>query len=344
MSTTLTLLTTPYPDVCFSSLVGIRGTCEPRQGPPTFWVDDIPGIDLARLAQVATQDAPSGAKLGAKLLESAARYLAADVENLYDGKFKVQASLVAGCSTCAYMGSALAGTELGTRVENLSGSAYGVLLIDKLSAQVQQTGTFHVVLDDGSDDNVQVIEWPFQAGERVDFINVGYKTRAKLVRIYLEESGVPLPQLRCPRSGSNCGCTGKPATVETLVYGGTNNGANSQQAYGFVPCASVLCDAADLLCALAKGTPRTMGLALLAKFAELYYSEVPLSTRINRVVSNSTEDKQDEAKRYAKLYADRLNGSRSVRGVKDVVFDTLKTVSDVCVACDTPVRTQWATG
>lgn len=344
MSTQLNLLTTPYPEVCFSSLVGIRGTCEPKMGAPTFWVDDIPGIDLTRLAQVATADAPTGAMLAAKLLQSAARFLATDVETIYDGKFRIEANLVNGCSACSYRTSAVSGTELGTRVENLTGSNYSALLIDKLSAQVNATGTFHMVIDDGSLDNVRSIEYDFISGERIDFVNLGYKTRAKKVRIYLDEPNIPLPQLSCPNSGKNCGCSGKAAAIETLVYGGTNNGANSQQAYGFLPCAAIICDGADLLCAMAKVAPRIMGMALLAKFAELYYTEVPLSTRINRVVSNSTEDKVDEAKKYQKMYTDRLGGSRSARGVKDLVFDTLKSLRDVCVVCDTLIGTQWATG
>lgn len=340
----LTLLQTPYPEVCFSSLVGIRGTCEPKMAAPAFWVDDIPGIDLSRLAQVANADAPTGAQLGAKLLQSAARYLAADVETIYDGKFRIEANLVNGCSACRYMGSAVAGNELGTRVENLAGSNYSSLLIDKLSAQVNATGTFHVVLDDGSADNVRSIEYSFVSGERIDFVNLGYKTRAKKVRIYLDEPGIPLPQLSCPSTGKNCGCSGKAAVVETLVYGGTNNGANSQQAYGFLPCAAIVCDGADLLCAMAKVAPRTMAMALLAKFAELYYTEIPFSTRINRVVSNSTEDKVEESARYRKMYASRLSGDRSTRGVKDVVFDSLKDLRDACVVCDTMIGTQWATG
>lgn len=344
MSTELTLLQTPYPDVCFSSLVGIRGTCEPKSATPAFWVDDIPGIDLSRLAQVANADAPTGALLGAKLLHTAARFLAADVETIYDGKFRIEASLVNGCSNCRYMTSMVAGPELGTRVENLAGSNYSSLLLDKFDAQVGATGTFHVVLDDGSADNVRSIEHDFVSGETVSFVNVGYRTRAKKVRIYLDEPNVPLPQLSCPNSGKNCGCSGRPAVIETLVYGGTNNGANSQQAYGFLPCATIVCDGADLLCAMAKVAPRTMGMALLAKFAELYYTEVPLSTRINRVVSNSTDDKVTEADKYRKMYASRLGGDRSTRGVKDVVFDSLKNLRDACVVCDTMIGTQWATG
>lgn len=344
MSTELTLLQTPYPDVCFSSLVGIRGTCEPKSAAPTFWVDDIPGIDLSRLAQVANADAPTGAKLGAKLLQSAARFLAADVETIYDGKFRVEANLVNGCSNCRFMASPVAGPELGTRVENLAGSHYSSLLIDKFTAQVMATGTFHVVLDDGSADNVRSIEYDFISGETIDFVNVGYRTRSKKVRIYLDEPNVLLPQLSCPSTGKNCGCSGRPAVIETLVYGGTNNGANSQQAYGFLPCATIVCDGADLLCAMAKIAPRTMGMALLAKFAELYYTEVPLSTRINRVVSNSTEDKVTEADKYRKIYANRLGGNRSTRGVKDVVFDSLKNLRDACVVCDTMIGTQWAIG
>jgi len=342
--TQLTLLQTPYPEVCFSSLIGVRGLCEPAAAPPLYWADDVPGIDLEKLAANAGADAPSGASLAAKLLQSAARMVAADVEAIYNGRFRVQASLVAGCSACTFMGNYVAGAERGVALENRTDSAYSAILLDKLTAQVNASGTFHVVLDDGVADHAALIEHDFQAGVPVDFLNIGYRTKQRKLRVYLQEAGVPLAQLSCPSTGSGCGCTGRAAVVSDLVFTGTSAGANSQQAYGFLPCASIVCDAADVLCSLTKVAPRMVGMALLMKFAELYFTAVPFSTRINRVVNQNVDDKVEEAKKYVKYYAERLQGSRSVRGVKDVVFDHLRHLTDTCVTCDTPVRSQWATG
>lgn len=338
------LIQTPYPDVCFTGLVGLHGICEPKAGTPQFWADDIPGIDLEKLALTANADGPSGAKMGANLIHTAARMVSADVDAIYNGRFRVEANLVSGCTSCKFMGNYAMGTERGVLIENRTGSAFSVLVLDKLTALINETGTFHVVLDDGSEDNVQMIEHEFQAGVTVDFVNINYRTKKKKMRVYLEEDNIPLAQLSCPSLSSNCGCGGSAKAISDLIYSGTNNGVTTQQAYGFLPCALITCDSSDLLCGMAKSAPRMIGMAMLMKFAELYFTQVPFSTRINRVVNQNVDDKVDEARKYKKLYDERMQGSNSVRGVKDVVFDTLKHMTDVCVTCDTPIQTQWATG
>lgn len=330
----------PYPESCFTDLVGVRGTCDPVATAPAFWIDDIPGIDVDKLAKIATADAPSGATMGAKLVESAARLLAADTEGIYDGKYKVETNLVTGCSTCKVLTNYLAGHQRGIVVKDETRSAFSHLIVDKFTACVNQTGTFHIVLDDGR--APVTIEHDFVAGQRDEFVNVNFRTKAKSVRLYLAEDDVPLAQLSCPGKGSGCGCSGKARTLEDLHFMGTFNGADNQQAYGFVPCAYIACDAADLLCFLAHSAPRLIGMALLFKTAELYFSSTALSTRNNSVASKNVDDKNSEAMRYNKLYTDRLLG-KGTRGIKDLVFSNLASVTDACVVCDALNKTQWAT-
>jgi hypothetical protein len=271
-------------------------------------------------------------------------FLAADIEAIYAATYRTEANLVSGCSSCKFLNHYSAGPELGTLIKDFTKSSFSSLLLDKLTVLVNSTGTFHVVIDDGSDDNVRVFEHEFVAGREYDFVNLGYVTKKKKVRLYFEEPEVLLAQLSCPSSGSGCGCSGKPRAVSDLVYTGTSGGVEKQQAYGFRPCATITCDSSDLLCFVAKSAPRMVGLALLMKFAELYFKSVPFSTRNNRVVGTNTDDKVDEGKYYAGQYRDRLQGSKSNRGVKDAVSDTLKHLTDVCVVCDTPIRAQWASG
>jgi hypothetical protein len=330
-----------YPETCFTDLIAVRGICEPKTA--TYYLNDIPGIDLSKLAEVAETDTPTGKKLAEQLIESAARFMAADVEAIYDGQYKVENTLVSGCSTCTFTNNYAAGTQLGVLIKNNTESGFSRILVDKLTAKLNQTGTFNVVIDDGDAANQRVIEYPFEAGVEYDFQGLNYITRRKSVRIYVQEAGVPLAQLSCKRGGSGCGCSGAATVVSDLVYTGTLNGAEQQQAYGFQPCAMIICDAADLLCFVAHSAPRMIGMALLYKTAELYFETTLLANRNNKTVGTKTELVEEEAKRYNKLYRDKLDGTKT-RGVKDLVFTTLQQTNDVCVICNSLLGTAWATG
>lgn len=330
-----------YPEICFTSLVGIRDLCEAYETEPMYWVDDLPGVNLGNLAALAGASAThTGQQWGTQLIERAARMMAADVEAIYDGAYKVENVLVNGCSTCTFLGNYAAGDQRGVLIKNNVSSAFSQLVIDKLTVLVNDTGLFHAVIDDG--EQTRVLELELNAGQMADVLNIGFVTRKKTVRIYLQESNVPLAQLSCPRGTSGCGCSGKRTVVADLIYTGTAGGAESQQAYGFIPCAFVRCGAEDLLCYTAKSAPRMIGMALLYKVGELYFSDRTLSTRNNRVAGNKTEQADDEGKRYAKLYGDKLNG-KGTRGVKDLVNSALRAVAnDECVVCNAQLGTAWA--
>lgn len=330
-----------YPESCFTDLIAIRGICEPKDA--KFFLDDVPGIDLTRLAQLANTDAPSGEKLGVKLIESAARLMIADVEALYDATYKVQSSLVNGCSSCAFVNNYLSGAQRGVLVKDNTTSSFSRLLIDKLVAKVNQTGTFNIVLDDGTVANRRVIPNAFEAGVQYDIQGIKYLTRNKQVRIYLEEAGVPLAQLSCKRGGSGCGCSGVASVVDDLMYTGTFNGAEVQQAYGFQPCAGIVCNADDVLCYLAHSAPNMIGITLLFKAAEQYFLTQQQSTRNNKIAGNQNDAVKEDVKKYESLYKAKLDGTKT-RGLKDIVFTTLKDTHDVCVVCNSMLGTSWATG
>lgn len=327
-----------YPESCFTGLIGIHGTCEPQNAP--YWLDDIPGIDLAKLASVAEANAPTGEKLGAKLIETAARMMAADVEAIYDGQYKVANTLVNGCSTCKFTTNYTAGVNNGTTIKNNSDSTIANLLLDKFTVKINNTGTFHMVIDDGL--APRVIEHDFEAGTEYEFTNLNFRTRSKVIRLKFQEPEVLLAQLSCARSGSGCGCSGSKTVISDLQYTGLTNDLETQNAFGFIPCAGIMCDAADLLCYVANSAPRMIGMALLYKSAELYFSTRLQATRNNKVVGTNTDDAKEDVSKYAKLYKDKLNGV-GTRGVKDLVYTTLQNTGDVCVVCNAMLTTAWAT-
>lgn len=330
-----------YPEQCFQNLIGIRGTCEPQEA--QYWLDDIPGIDLAKLAQVAETGAPTGEQLAAKLIEAASRFMAADVEAIYDAQYKVQNTLVAGCSTCTFaVGSFAAGPGRGIMIKNNTASPFSSIVIEKLTVKINNTGTFTIKIDDGNPANDRLIAFDFTAGYEYEFNGVNYETKAKSVKIYFVEDAVALALLSCKKTGSGCGCSGTTAVVSDLVYTGLVDGAESQSAYGFLPCAFIKCDAADLLCFVAHSAPRMIGMALMFKTAQLYYETRLKSDRNNKVAGMNGESVGADVTKYTQLYTDKLNGV-GTRGVKDLVFTTLNEVRDVCVVCNSLVGTSWAT-
>lgn len=332
-----------YPESCFSKLLGIKGICEPPAVSPMFWLNDVPGIDVNRLAQLATTENRTGQQLGVDLIDTASRIMATDVEAIYDSQFKVQNTLVTGCSICTFLSNFAAGNQRGVMVKNNVTSSMSTLVMDKLQVKTNQTGTFTILIDDGDASNLREIIRDFEAGVVYEFTEVGYQTKRDRFRIYMMEN-VSLPQLSCPKVGSGCGCGGAVThVVNDLVYTGTLNGVEAAQAYGFIPCCYIRCDAADLLCFVAGSAPRMIGLALLYKTAELYFTEKYQSVRNNRVAGNNVDDAKEDVKKFAKLYTDKLNGTGS-RGVKDLVFTTLSQTYDVCVVCNSLNSTAWAAG
>lgn len=329
-----------YPESCFQSLIGLKGTCNEQTA--MYWLDDIPGIDVLRLAQVAeANSAPTGEKLGEKIIETASRFMAADVEAIYDAQYKVQNTLVTGCSTCNFLANYSNGSEKGILIKNNTDSAFAALVVDKLRVKINSTGTFTIVLDDGQ--APKEIEYDFEAGTEYTFAGLNYSTKMKSVKVYFKEPEVLQSLLSCKRAGSGCGCSGAATVISDLHYTGLVAGVESQSAYSFIPCAFIRCDASDLLCFVANSAPRMIGMALLYKASELYFSTNFNSNRANKVAAFGTEDTKESAEYYRDLYDKKLNG-KTTRGVKDLVFTTLQQTSDVCVVCNSLTGIAWATG
>jgi len=328
-----------YPESCFVDLIGIKNTCETQD--TMYWVDDIPGIDVTKLANVAEANAPTGEKLGIKLIDSAARMMIADVEAIYDGAYKVQNQLTGGCSACSFLSTYGAGAQRGILIKNTSPSNFSAILLDRLIVKINSGGTFNIVITDGVQS--KTIEYDFTAGQEAEFIGIKFSTKLKEVKIYFAEAEVLQAKLSCPTGSSGCGCSGKQTVVSDLQFRGLTDGVESQNAWGFQPCAAITCDASDLLCFIAHSAPRMVGMALLLKVSELYFQTRLQSARNNKTTGLNVDDSKADAAHYAKLYKDKLNGAGG-RGVKDLVFTTLQQTNDVCVVCNSLIATAWATG
>lgn len=321
---------------CFNSLIGIRGVCEPAAITPSFWLNDVPGMDLAKLSALAYADAPTGKKFGEELIDTAIRMVKADIQAMY-GAYSIATVLVSGSSLCSFTAANAAGAELGTTFKNNTGSDLSRMVLDSFVAKIYSTGAFTIVITDDAG-TVREIPFDFVAGEEVEFTGVNYETTKKKARIYIKESTALVSVLSCPRSGSGCSCTGKSAQTDSIIYTGSTAGAESQQAYGFLPKVRLRCDNSDVLCLLATDAPNVTGLAIVYKGAEQYYMHMQTTTRGNIVAGQQPVDVNEKmSSKYGKLYKDMRDGS-----LRDIVRGILQQSQDACVICDNKMGYGWA--
>jgi len=277
---------------CLKDLVNVKELCAADAVQPLFWLDDLEGVDRIALSQVSKSSNGSGKELGLQLIDTASRFLMADIETLVPKGYTIKSSLNSFCNTCTYTGLSSDSTFTGVVVKNISSSPNGYLSIDSLKVMVSSSGDYNVVLDDGI--APKLIPGTFTANVEKIFTNINFKTTAKTIKIYFLEPDVLVTALNCPTSKS-CGCSGSTAQSKDITVKGLLNNAEFTTQYGFVPCASVICSVDNIMCNIVNQQPRLFAVALLYKSASLYFSEFGVTTRNNRNASFDSEEK--EAKR-----------------------------------------------
>lgn len=326
---------------CLKSLVGLKELCTADTVQPLFWLDDAEGVDRVSLSQLAKQSTPSGKQFGNDLIESASRFLMADIETLVPKGYSIKSALNSFCNTCSYTGISSGSPFTGVVVKNISTSKNAFLSIDSLKVMIASTGTYTIVLDDGIDP--KQIEHDFTAGTEVVITNISFKTSAASIKIYFLEDGVLVNALSCPVAKS-CGCSGSTKQSKELTVTGLLNNVEFTTQYGFIPCASVVCSLDNVICSIINQQPKLFALALFYRATSRYFSEFGVTQRNNRNASFDEEEKLGLADRYMALYYERLNGSGNVKGIADNMGAALNNLNDVCVECTRKTGTAWAIG
>lgn len=326
---------------CLTNLVGIKELCSANAVQPLFWLDDAEGLDRTALSQLAKPSNGSGLAFGNEIIESASRFLMADIETLVPKGYSIKSSLNSFCNTCTYTNSTSGTANTGIVVKNISSSKNAYLSIDSLKVMIGESGTFTIVLDDGIEP--KQIEYDFTAGTELSITNIGFKTASKYVKIYFSEP-VLVNALSCPIKKS-CGCSGRKADSSTdLTVKGLLNDTEVTTQYGFVPCASVVCSLDNVLCSIINQQPKLFALALFYRSTARYFSEFGVTQRNNRNASFDEEEKLSLSDRYMALYYERLNGSQNVKGIVDNMASALNNLNDDCVECVRRTSTAWAIG
>lgn len=325
---------------CLQSLVGVKELCTELVVKPLFYLDDAEGLDRTALSQLTKASNGSGLAFGKEIIESASRFLMADIETLIPKGYSIKSSLNSFCNTCTYSAMNSGTQKTGVVIKNISTSKNGFLSIDSLKVMIQSTGAFTIVLDDGI--TPKQITHDFTAGTEAIFSNISFKTSSKTVKIYFSEPGVLVTALSCPVTKS-CGCSGRKAdNSQDISVKGLLNDAEFGTQYGFVPCASVVCSIDNILCAIINQQPKLFALALFYRSAARYFSEFGVTQRNNRNANFDEEEKLSLADRYIALYYERLRGSQNVKGIADNMAAALNNLNDSCVECSRKTSVAWA--
>jgi hypothetical protein len=324
---------------CLTDLISIKNLCT-EEDTPLFYMDDIEGIDLDSLSDLAAPLNGSGKSYFTDLRDAASRFLVTDIETLIPKGYTIKSSLNSFCNICTYTSLSSATQKTGVIIKKITTSKNAYLSIDSLKVMIASSGTYNIVLDDGIDP--RMIEHDFTSGTEVIITNINFKTTASSVKIYFNEAGVNVTALNCPTTKS-CGCSGSQQNKDITVKGLLNNTEFTTQ-YGFIPCASIVCSLDNLICQIVNYQPRLFGVAMLYKSAAMFFGEYGVTKRNNQTASFSKETKLAMADRFTALYYERLNGSSNVKGISDNMAAVLNSFRDPCIECSRTVTNSWAVG
>lgn len=322
---------------CLESLLGIRTGCTVEKEYP-FFVEDIEGVDVNKLAKIAKGSNPTGVDLAKQLVNSSAREILADIELLLNNGYSFKD--VAGdlCSSCTLLPTYTANT--GVMVRSMINSQYQGLHITKVTLLTNVTGSRTFVIDDG--DTQEPFDVNLQANTLIP-VKLNYRTDKTSVKLRFVDPTVGLGKISC-KTTSDCGCGSSAKSGLPIAYTGLLAGNEVTSQYGFLVCASVSCSYDSLVCKMIKLTPGVFGSAMMLKFGEKYYLHKAASDRNNQAVSYNEEEPSELVRNYGNLYASRLYGKSDRRGIKNVINDYLKNFKDGCIQCHSKISTAYAVG
>lgn len=338
------------PETCLKNLVGLKQLCNSVAIAPQFYLDDIEGIDQAKLAKLASEIQGSGKKMATDIIESAARLVMADIESSIPSNFMLTKEIVSICSSCTqsnfFTGVSANGT--GIVVKNLTNSKFSKIHINSLVVKINNTGTFTLRIRDGKTENNSSITQEFVAGEETVFSNINYSSGEKTVKIYFDDPAVSLSNITCPaNSGCGCGASNNSTMTKDIMIMGLSAGIETTQQYGILPCVMISCNYDAIVCNLITSTPKIFGLALLYRCASKIFDENSKSTRVNRQASFDKEYIKTESERFEDLYRERMYGKPRLKilGITEVINKNLSVLKDKCITCSSnPFGVAHATG
>lgn len=327
---------------CIEKLVGIKADCQDLNC-HRFYVEDLEGFDIDKLSKLATLQKPSGKQFAKDLISSSAREMLADLEKMMYNVYRLEETFGSLCGTQDYnVSTYVAAAAL--KITNSIVSNYAQIKVSRLEILSDYTGTTNLVFNDGSGTN-SVYEIELQAGVIMPIL-VDYTTMQRSVIINLSDNTIGLALITTPTSGG-CGCSGQRSKSQnSLQYSGLVGSVASSLQYGFRACAAIVCSNDMLICDMVNQVPNMFGLGLFYKVGSKAFSESLLTDRINKFALDNGEEKQTMKAFYADQYRFHMNGTKSAKGVKNVIEQYLRgrRNQDKCIVCDSNLVIGWITG
>lgn len=318
--------------------MGVRTGCTVEKQYP-FWIEDIEGVDVSKLAGMAKGSNPNGKDFGNQLINNASRQMMADIETLINSGFRLNNIVGDMCSTCSLLPNY--STNAGIVVKPAVATKFGLMRITKLIVLANVSGVKQIKIDDGVTPRFYSVT--LVAGLEMP-ISLEYSTTQKSAKVTFTDTTIPVGQILCT-TDSSCGCGGSKNATNPINIVGYKNGTETTTQYGFLPCVALDCSYESLVCNLIQQTPNIFGLALLYKVGELYYDNKKVSDRNNDSVAFNDDEGEEQKKNYARLYWAKVKGTSGVAGLNRIISDYLKTKrSDKCIVCEAMVKTASVTG
>lgn len=327
---------------CLQSLIGIKAECGALDC-ADFYIEDIEGIDIDKLSQIASSQSPSGISVAKDLIRTASKEMLGDIELLIGNGYTLNDTFGDLCSSCDFISVYQAAG--GVKVQSTILSNYSILRISKIDILTNYTGTALLDFNDGK--TIKQYTVALQSGV-ISPVIFDYSTTEKIVKIYFDDPTITLGQIQC-LTNKSCGCGGarNREAIDTIRYSGLLNGADYKTQYGFKICANISCSSDLLTCDLVSKTPLIFALTLLYKIGQKAYSSSVLQTsRITPFTSSNGEEKRIDMKDYYEgLYKQRLNGKGQTKGISQIINNYLRQRTDNCVNCQNSTsKIGWAVG
>lgn len=318
--------------------MGVRTGCTVEKQFP-FWIEDIAGVDVTKLAGMAKGSNPSGTDFAEQLINSASRQMIADIETLINSGFRLNNIVGDMCSTCSLLPNY--STNAGIVVKPAVATKFGLMRITKLIVLANVSGVKQIKIDDGV--TPRYFSVTLTAGVEMP-IELTYSTTQGSARISFTDTTIPVGQIMCTTS-SSCGCGGSKTSNNPINIVGLKNGSETTTQYGFLPCVALDCSYESLVCNLIQQTPNIFGLALFYKVGELYYDNLKVSDRNNDSVAFNDDEGGERQKNYGRLYWAKVKGTSGVAGLNKIISDYLKTKrADKCIVCEAMIKVSSVTG
>lgn len=324
---------------CLTGIINIKSYCAPSA--PAPFVEEYIDLNKTMLDHLADESELTGSVYAAELISAAQSHVETDLALVTGEVATINSAVVAYINTCKF-GTQY--TNAGSVLVNYMRTSYAVIRVRAITFKANFDGAFQITIDDSSGTLVTV-DAVAENGKEIT-VACDYTTTKQNVKFYCADNTKSFALTSC---GATCGsCAAKRGNY--LQIGGWNGASMVNVPVGFIPNAYVSCNVDQIYCMVVDRYKAIFAKAIAYKVGEMAYNRLLISPRINDTTLNVD---RDAAVAYLNTlvgkYRELMHGTATAYGnaatigIKQLVSQTLKTLSDKCVSCGSQVTTATAT-